>query len=632
MQTVFAERVVVCQSPVEVLWSRLADTDRLNQAMGFSPISLRPIHSPSGARFRISTQLGGQDLTYDELPTEFIQQDYFTIHRDMVDGPLSSISLHFRFRPRPVAAMLKGSLIEPGSLVDIRLSAVLRDGVPALLVQPELDRQVQGIAQQVRRVDQHPEHLLELPPEVAIPLNVEALERALKRLRELLVKEGRPQADAETLVHTLSQLLQSDDPRGSFQLRPYELTAQLSPSSTGEPLSRREALELFLHAVDAGVLELVWALVCQSCRGVVSEMPSLEELEDHASCQYCELRFSTTLEDSVEAVFRPVRAIRPQPPKLFCLAGPARSPHVFCQGMVAAGSRLILPVPQEKGTFAVSARGGTRIRLELSPEAPLEHELSLERLPIDSRVQLAPGGKLSVVTETPEARHVRIERSEWVRQAATVRELCLLPHFRRTFSQQLLRPGLTLRVGRMTVLFSDLSNSTLLYQQVGDAAAFRFVYDHFTVLESCILAHQGVLIKTSGDAVMAVFEQEMQGLKAALSMLEQFKVFRDRYTQSHPECAIVHLKLGLNAGTCYLVSDRARLDYFGQIVNVAARLQSEAQQGELVVSEALAKEGLERGVLKPTQLGEHYFARLKGVEPAVPAVRIRPESEASPAA
>jgi len=305
------------------------------------------------------------------------------------------------------------------------------------------------------------------------------------------------------------------------------------------------------------------------------------------------------------------------------MAGPARFPHVFSQGIVEGLSKLTLPVPPVPGEFTVSARGGLGFKLEMTPDGPAAQDVVLTRPASDKPVRLAPGGRLSVISETPEARHVRIERSEWLRQAATVRDLCLLPHFRRTFSGQLLRPGLTVRVGRMTVLFSDLSNSTQLYQRLGDAAAFRFVYDHFEVLERCIEAHQGALIKTSGDAVMAVFEQELEGLQAALDMLTRFRQFQENVVQTHPECQIAHLKLGVYTGTCYLVSDRARLDYFGQIVNVAARLQGEAHPDELVVGEELAELGLRSGCLSPEQVGEHYTAHLKGVEPPMPVVRIR---------
>ena len=55
------------------------------------------------------------------------------------------------------------------------------------------------------------------------------------------------------------------------------------------------------------------------------------------------------------------------------------------------------------------------------------------------------------------------------------------------------------------MLFSDLTGSTALYSEVGDAAAFRLVDDHFDVLRAVVDAHDGVFVKTMGDAVMAAF-------------------------------------------------------------------------------------------------------------------------------
>ena len=71
------------------------------------------------------------------------------------------------------------------------------------------------------------------------------------------------------------------------------------------------------------------------------------------------------------------------------------------------------------------------------------------------------------------------------------------------------------------------------------------------------------------------------------------------------------------------------LDYFGQTVNIAARLQSEAQAGDLVLSEELAELAAAGGSLAGTRVTERYGATLKGVDRAVPAVRLRRENGAA---
>ena len=90
----------------------------------------------------------------------------------------------------------------------------------------------------------------------------------------------------------------------------------------------------------------------------------------------------------------------------------------------------------------------------------------------------------------------------WTDQAATAAEVTSLQTFRDLFSREILRPGESISVGSLTILFTDLRDSTILYRQVGDAPAFGRVLDHFIVLREAITAEDGAVIKTIGDEVM----------------------------------------------------------------------------------------------------------------------------------
>src|SRR5262249_50107947 len=138
-------------------------------------------------------------------------------------------------------------------------------------------------------------------------------------------------------------------------------------------------------------------------------------------------------------------------------------------------------------------------------------------------LRLAPSGAVRVRQSGGAESHVKLERAEWVRNAATAREVTSLPAFRRDFSKDTVRPGTALKVSRVAVFFSDLTGSTQLYSDVGDAAAFRLVHDHFDVLLAIIERHHGTLVKTIGDAVMSVFSDEQDGLAASLEILRAFE-------------------------------------------------------------------------------------------------------------
>jgi class 3 adenylate cyclase len=94
--------------------------------------------------------------------------------------------------------------------------------------------------------------------------------------------------------------------------------------------------------------------------------------------------------------------------------------------------------------------------------------------------------------------------------------------------------------------------------------------------------HSGAIAKTIGDAVMAVFFRPTDAVSAALNILEDIK----RYNAEHGNPSII-LKIGAHCGPAIAVTLNENLDYFGQTVNVAARVQALADAGEICLSESL---------------------------------------------
>jgi class 3 adenylate cyclase len=129
----------------------------------------------------------------------------------------------------------------------------------------------------------------------------------------------------------------------------------------------------------------------------------------------------------------------------------------------------------------------------------------------------------------------------------------------------------------------------------------------------------GTLVKTIGDAVMAVYADDLSGLLGSVAILHGFEGFRDEGGHR----LRTHIKLGVFGGPCYVVTANGVLDYFGQTVNIAARLQGEARSGELVVEEALADRALAVKAIPEAFVVERYAAKLKGVAEAVRVARIR---------
>src|SRR6202047_1776159 len=137
-------------------------------------------------------------------------------------------------------------------------------------------------------------------------------------------------------------------------------------------------------------------------------------------------------------------------------------------------------------------------------------------------------------------------------------------------------------------MFTDLKGSTELYDALGDVTAYNLVRDHFVFLLERVQQNHGFVVKTVGDAVMAAFSRPDDAVRAALAIQDDVASFNS--ARGGGNATPIVLKLGLHAGSCIAVTTGDALDYFGATVNIAARLEHQCRGGEVIVSEAVAKD------------------------------------------
>jgi class 3 adenylate cyclase len=213
---------------------------------------------------------------------------------------------------------------------------------------------------------------------------------------------------------------------------------------------------------------------------------------------------------------------------------------------------------------------------------------------------------LELHNETDAEQLVLLERMAWNDQATTAAEVTALQMFRDLFAAEALRPGEQISVGTLTVLFTDLRDSTKLYREIGDATAFGRVMNHFDVVRKSIADHDGAIVKTIGDAVMAVFRCAADGLVA---MLEAQRALASPSDGSPP----LQLKAGLHTGPCIAVTLNDRLDYFGSTVNLAARLEGLSHGCDVIISRSVFEDAQVRELLDSKRLSATEFdMTLKG--------------------
>jgi class 3 adenylate cyclase len=174
--------------------------------------------------------------------------------------------------------------------------------------------------------------------------------------------------------------------------------------------------------------------------------------------------------------------------------------------------------------------------------------------------------------------------------------------------------GLAIR--DIALLFTDIRGSTALYQRIGDLNAFQLVQQHFDLLRETTVRHGGAIVKTIGDAVMAAYPDAALAVGAALDMLGAI----ERFNEDQPERP-VSLKIGIHHGAAIAVTLNDELDYFGQTVNIASRVQEMADAAEIWITEAVWRYPGVQALLEPYP-AEPHTAEFHGIEQPMTVVRI----------
>ena len=167
----------------------------------------------------------------------------------------------------------------------------------------------------------------------------------------------------------------------------------------------------------------------------------------------------------------------------------------------------------------------------------------------------------------------------------TAKRLLTNQTFRDIYRTDALDVDQRLKITSLTFLFTDLKGSTDLYERVGDLVAYDMVRAHFRVLHEVVASEAGAVVKTIGDAVMATFATPDRAVAAALRMRDAMRTLN---AEGRHEDLL--LKIGMHEGPCLAVMLNDRLDYFGQTVNIAARVQGLAVSRSIFATKPVVDE------------------------------------------
>jgi adenylate cyclase len=551
------------KSSPEQLWPFVADTNRFNRDTGVPSLEVDTEQLPSsGLRRRLRLSVFGVPIEWEEEPFEWVRPVRLSGTRRYTKGPVAELRVLVELTPRAAG----------GTKLIYQVWAKPKFPLGFLAIPIQIGMiSARRFARAYEKYDE-----LVANAEVLTPASVRseistAGRSRLNLFREKLMEQGVSPPVADQLV----SFIENADEIDLARIRPYALADDWHES-------RRALLEACFRATRIGLLDLQWDLLCPMCRGPQETRASLQEINSNVHCEGCRIDFTVNFDRFVEITFTPNAKIRKVDVETYCVSSPQRTPHVIAQQVLLPRTERTVVLPLKEGSYRLripQVRGQQSVRVIKGGAESAIVTATVEGVSPEEIV-LAPQPTLLLRNASDDEQLFLLEQMAWSAQAATAAEVTALQIFRDLFSSEALRPGEQISVGTLTVLFTDLRNSTRLYREIGDATAFARVMNHFDVLKKAIADEDGALVKTIGDAVMAVFREPEAALRA---MLKAQEILGSPPDGSMP----LTLKAGMHSGPCIAVTLNDRLDYFGSTVNLAARLEALSTGNDVVISRAV---------------------------------------------
>lgn len=131
----------------------------------------------------------------------------------------------------------------------------------------------------------------------------------------------------------------------------------------------------------------------------------------------------------------------------------------------------------------------------------------------------------------------------------------------------------------LVVMFSDIQGSTAYFEKYGDAAGLFMVHQCNDSIRRLVEKHGGTVVKTIGDGTMATFPEPKNAVEAAIDI----QTAMTELAAARPELERIALRIGMHYGTGIVRTN----DIFGDVVNMASRVESVAAPGQIVLSEEI---------------------------------------------
>jgi class 3 adenylate cyclase len=140
--------------------------------------------------------------------------------------------------------------------------------------------------------------------------------------------------------------------------------------------------------------------------------------------------------------------------------------------------------------------------------------------------------------------------------------------------------------GTVAILFSDIEDSTIITERLGDERWLEVLREHNSVFRDLIGDYEGYEVKSQGDGFMLAFPEPCRALEYAIAIQ---RAFAERERDDGDEA--LRVRMGLHTGE--VIAEEG--DFFGKNVILAARIAAQATGGEILVSEQMRAAAADHG-------------------------------------
>jgi adenylate cyclase len=525
------------------LWDVIADTDRLNRAIGVPPFhvissyrdSTLPLH-------KVMIRRGIAAIAWDEYPFEWQRGSYHQSFREFRTG--ISRNLFCGIQLEACTDQSNPSLTGHRVIIFAEVSArtfLFKPVIWCLLqvVVRKAARYLHGRtseASSAYKVSRYRSYFSKV--------NHATLSSAMARLREV------PKLRSDLLRLLESHIRNADDGDIS-DLLVNDLATRWGQDSVA-------LFDVFVEAARVGILIVEWALLCPSCSNVAQKRERIVDIPDVFFCEFCSRQIVADFASSIDQRFYLNPSIRAVNRRCYCLSVPARTPHVLAQLALRPGAERLLPLPS--AMFRVFGIRHAQHEGLLLPPTGVDISIYDDRLlhQDDSSKQLR------IRNSSSETRMIRVEEVGFMSRYSPGIAAITHQKFRAYFASQNLAEDQCMNVGELGLLRVELFDRGRAHLSDRETLLRNRSLQRFVAG----IANQwrGQVLQTSGNSISCSFTTRGHALSAAI----EIRSLSAAHVQEIARDEQVDIRVGAISGPLLAISANRGNELYGRSIDLLA--------------------------------------------------------------